>query len=418
MFKSQRPGDEIHECGETYGRLFVDFDKKVDGERGSSECRKADECSVAKAAFVGYAASSGMKAECLREFEELLEFDRDGRNVVVDVHKCECGECEQFLPPTVFLYTSHRDVKCSIHVVVVGEHRPLNARMATLAFMAGLAITGDLEGFFVYSGNGGQKRFAFDSQPFTTKSLRVLGSCKDGGTKGEKILSDVYSIHGKMTTSKHKEDTAANHENSLVFRTNELPWKAEELHPTVQLLYQDLCKSLKSLGIPNPTLPGVSVSHLITPGDQTAPENKSQSYTDTRENTQRIEQLVRQAQLVTSTKLGYPLGPMLSVTTFTSNLGLGFGGTHEVHEIETACKRCPWRPNGDGGQGGKHTTNTLHLRVTPYSRYRNIKGAVVAISCRSHNHVIGCENPLIARIAPGDFKGMQVNQGMVHSNQD
>ena len=111
-----------------------------------------------------------------------------------------------------------------------------------------------MQNAFVYNST----KFAFDWLPYSTRSLRILGSVKQGEIKSTKILGCLF-INGRARVlgETDKEFNATNLNNSLVSQQNAMtmPFESLRLHPSVDAKHIEFVELLGRIDITLPTLP-------------------------------------------------------------------------------------------------------------------------------------------------------------------
>ena len=395
--------------------IFMDFDKMISA---SSDNIKAElefnERSVANVMYTAYGAIAGLNVDCLRAYNATLEmqtFSEFDSNVV---YECECKQCATFSLPEVRVYKCHRrglgnTLKCSIHCTVRGERHCTNARQVVRAIVASIDEL-KMHNVFISGDKQSGKKFAFDWLPYSTRSLRTLGSTKGTDSRSVKELTLLFK-NGRACVLQpvDLEFNVANLNNSLVRdkSSQTIAFEALKLHPSVDLKCEQFADLLARNGIQMPNLPSNQVlatsgpAHARTGTKRPADADISAVSTGSRPFTSETERRRRES-LCQKVKIVFRLRnnlPTLKVTKFfceTTDPGLGGGTRQRSQKLATDCKACPNR-NG----GGSHKQHCLQIISTPYGIKNDTQTAPISGWCFSKNHIpVSNRDKMQAWLAP------------------
>ena len=406
---------EMHEhwpLGSDNVALFMDFDKVIALPNADLKAElESNERAVANVMYTAYGAASGLSLDCLRAYNSTLEmytFSEFDSNIV---YTCECKQCATFTLPTVYLYKSHRrlsaaTVKCSVHCIVRGERHCTNARHIVRAIVASISAL-QMQNVFIDEDEQNQKKFAFDWLPYSTRSLRLLGSTKGGDQTSAKKLSLVLK-NGRACELKPAdlEFNVTNLQHLLIQdkTSKSTAFEALKLHTSLDLQCEELIGLLARNGIQMPNLPSHQV--LAINGCKVGMKRPSDSdispvsaglrpFTDETERSER-ESLCQKVKMCFRARNNLP---HLKVDRFfweTTDPGLGADTTQASMTLRTNCTECPNRKGG-----GKHKHNCLHIKSVPYGIKNDTQAAPIWGWCFSPNRVqVGARDKMQAWLAP------------------
>ena len=378
--------------------FFMDFDKVIplQNENLSAELQ-FNERSVANVMYMAYGAAAGLTLDCLRAYNATLEIQTFSEFDSDVVYTCECGQCVAFTLPCIYLYTCHRrllagGVKCSIHCMVRGERHCTNARHVVRAIIASIDVL-QLHNVFIYEEDDHQKKFAFDWLPYSSRSLRILGSTKQGDQKSLKKLT--MSLKNGRACSLKPEDlefNVVNLKRSLVCdkSSKTVAFEALKLHPSVDLQCEEFNGLLARNDIQLPNLPSAQIpTKPASESVRVGIKRPFDAHTSTAlvESTSEAERYKRES-LCQKVKMCFRARnniPNLKVKRFfweTTDPGLGGGVTQCSMELQTDSTECPNRKGG-----GRHKTHCLHIKSVPYGIKNDTQTAPIWGWCFSKNHI-------------------------------
>ena len=366
----------LHEVGpvnSTESQLFMDFDQE-------GECDLAEaEQKASKLMFVAYGLLSGVSVQCLGKYSKIF-----GQHFETMEYKCRCGICADFAIPEVRCYTSHRPgEKASVHVVVRGG-RVASSRKAVTAIYATLEILG-ITDRFLYKASDGSVKLSIDTQPYSNRGLRLVGSKSAGETK---VLAVIYTGgRPRVATQADQDLTAENIRKSFIFYNlgHDLLDFAEGSLTSLS----NTCRGrlAKATGRAPPSLPSGIVAVAI-PHTRTAKAGHRQ----TTIGSESPEYAYYVARLILAcARQCFDLPPNIAIlrveVTTAESMCPRF-------KVETNCKRCPKRCHG-----GEHKNRMIAFVGQCGGPDGNSPDMWVTVWCPSQNHH---DNPIRrGRIPPG-----------------
>lgn len=366
----------LHEVGSpnsTESQLFMDFDQE--GECDLVEAQQK----ASKLLFVAYGLLSGLSVQCLQNYSEIF-----GQDFETKQYKCMCGMCTEFAVPEVRCYTSHRPgEKASVHVVVRGG-RAASARKAVTAIYATLEILGILDRF-LYKASDGSMKLSIDTQPYSKRGLRLVGSKSAGATK---VLALIY-IGGSPRVPRQVDHdlTGDNIRKSFVFY--DLGKDILDFAEGQVTSLSNICrgKIAKSTGRATPPLPIGVVAIAITPTRAAKAGQKRPAIgCESPDYAHYVSRLI-----LACAKQCYDLPPNITVLRVEVTTA---EGTCPRFKVETNCKRCPKRCHG-----GEHKNRMIAFVGQCGGPDGNSPDMWVTVWCPSQNHH---DNPIRrGRIPPG-----------------
>lgn len=401
---------EVHETGEA-GRdetkVFMDIDMQVKKRTEEGERMLCDK--VAMLALATYFAAGGARSDCVKDFADTMVQTEGGPGEGNEWYECACGDCPKIRVPDVDLYTSHRPsakhdtFKYSVHAVVTGDRRPAGSRIMTIATLATLGVLG-LTDSFVYTGGEGQQKFAVDSGPSISKSLRVRGSAKSGDDASRKIHARAYQRGLRCGLSSTDVD-ASGLKKSLVFAPGVPPWDGSQLHVTMEDEFYAVITNMHTLGLQIPKFPKEELRHAADAGGKKKRKRKEsdKNAAIASVNAAHLTHNLKVLQTAVGRSLGTKVG---IVSVIVRNRPPGYGNRDEVvQEIvaQTDCTQCPLRPGG-----GQHTSNRMSIRAVQNGTDGKQHGVVVTVQCPSSNHIHGAKQSAIL-VDPREWHGQAID---------
>ena len=386
----------LHEIGHTNKmKVWMDVDmERVD--KSEDEVYEKRLCfQVATLTFVAYAAAAGWGADCLRNLSETMIDTPAEPAEIEQCRKCECGDCRVISLPDVELYTSTRKLvggnrKISIHAVASGDRCPAGPRMCAIAIYGAMKIL-KLTDAFLYTVHEGAQRMAFDVVPFTSKSLRVLGSEKMGQLCSRKTLVSAYR-NGARVNLQDTKLTSARLQKSFVFDPMVPSWSTPQVHKSVQDAFSEIMTEMHDAGMRIPNLP----NDAIYDKTDMPPKSKSSRRKRLIKKVGSKDQLAYRLKVLKTAAIcgiqGLPRNFCVTASrTQTRSLGYGNDEVLQEFRVYTNIRKCPLRVHG-----GVHKSNKMYINAVPNGINGDQNDVHVSMHCASENHV--CEKPLHVRV--------------------